>query len=425
MNHRISNVPAPDWPRYSLAERDRRWTLARELMDETGVEALIVTGERQNASPMNAPDNWLTNDRPAQFLVFPRKGDPVLMVWSNQIIAAHAEALKNDEDVWIAPENMHVGRSPQQLQSVFSDLGLAKARVGVVGLEPTGAHQESFISQVSWERLIAALPGVQFVSVGNRFYEIMLVKSAEEIAVLRQAANAGEHMCAAMMEACRVGALESDVAAAVMSACFRNGAHNGFLLLQSGRDNTAWGAPNWTVRPQRPRTLAAGDVVLAELFPCYGLLETQQQMAVALGEPSDTHKRGADICRQALEAGMERLKPGLPFAEAALAMQTVIEKAGGWFLTPQIHSINPLGPLQSELAKGVEDMIFADRYPRPGPRPSRGFEIVLRPGMSLAMQPNCHFGHTRMNIGGTVLITENGAEELNHLCNHLQIVPAQ
>jgi hypothetical protein len=46
-------------PRYSLAERDRRWALARELMAAEDVEALIACGEPECAGGVAfAPDAY-------------------------------------------------------------------------------------------------------------------------------------------------------------------------------------------------------------------------------------------------------------------------------------------------------------------------------------------------------------------------------
>jgi hypothetical protein len=67
-------------PGYSLAERDRRWALARELMAAEGVEALIVYGEHECAdlAPF-APDAYFSNDRPGSFLS--SAGTPTRCSW--------------------------------------------------------------------------------------------------------------------------------------------------------------------------------------------------------------------------------------------------------------------------------------------------------------------------------------------------------
>ncbi len=51
----------------------------------------------------------------------------------------------------------------------------------------------------------------------------------------------------------------------------------------------------------------------------------------------------------------------------------------------------------------------------------RGGEIVLEPGMVFELEPNACIERYRANIGGTVLVTENEAEELNKLSTEMWV----
>jgi Xaa-Pro aminopeptidase len=50
-----------------------------------------------------------------------------------------------------------------------------------------------------------------------------------------------------------------------------------------------------------------------------------------------------------------------------------------------------------------------------GPNAARPRPAVLQPGMVLAFEPNACIDRHRVNIGGTVLVTEAGCEELNEI----------
>jgi Xaa-Pro aminopeptidase len=50
-----------------------------------------------------------------------------------------------------------------------------------------------------------------------------------------------------------------------------------------------------------------------------------------------------------------------------------------------------------------------------GASAARARQAVLQPGMVLAFEPNACIGHHRVNIGGTVIVTATGCEELNHI----------
>ena len=419
-----TTTEAPQYPGYSLAERDRRWQLARDLMDEQGLDALLIAGDTAQglAAPIISPDTYVTNDRPGALVVFPRESAPVSMVWAAQVVAAHAQGELRGEGSWVPAENMYVGRSPERLSQVVKALGLEKARIGVVGIEPAGASLQSFLSQFAWQGIQQALPNATFKPVWRPFAELMLIKSAEEIAVLRQACNAGERMCEALMRVARPGVSEAELYSAAMAESFLAGANSSWIILQTGATNTCWGPPNWTFRPIRPRTVNDGDLILTELFPSYGMVEAQQQLAIAVGKVDPVVEKCAAVVRAAYEAGLEALRPGATFGDLADAMVKPIRDVNGWFLTPQVHSLNPITVMVSMAAFGVENMVNSDRYPKIQIRPERDRDAVLKPGMTFAFETNCHLDHRRVNIGGTVLLTESGAEELNTLANHMQRV---
>jgi len=46
---------------------------------------------------------------------------------------------------------------------------------------------------------------------------------------------------------------------------------------------------------------------------------------------------------------------------------------------------------------------------------ARPWQALLQPGMVLAFEPNACIDHHRVNIGGTVIVTATGCEELNHI----------
>ena len=420
----LTATRVPQYPGYSTAERDRRWQLARDLMDEQSVDALIIAGEtgQGQSAPILSPDTYFTNDRPGAMVVFPREGAPVCLVWSAQVVAAHAQGELRGEGSWIPAANMYVGRGTDRVREVARKLGLEKARVGVIGIEPAGPSLQSFISQYAWQCIQQALPEATFKPVWRPFAERMLIKSDEEIAVLRQACDAGERMCEALMRIARPGVTEAELYSAAMAESFLAGANSSWIILQTGATNTCWGPPNWTFRPIRPRTVEDGDIILTELFPSYGMAEAQQQLAIAVGKVDPVVEKCAAVVRTAYEAELEALKPGATFGELADAMVKPVRDVGGWFLTPQVHSINPITVMVSMAAFGVKAMVNSDRYPEIQIRPERDRDVVLKPGMTFAFETNCHLDHRRVNIGGTVLLTEDGPEELNTLANHMQRV---
>src|SRR6266571_3882363 len=70
----ILGIPPPiNEPMFSLGERDRRWARLRELMDQDGIDLLIVLPESITSDSLYIADT-------AGVTVFPRDGDPVLIL---------------------------------------------------------------------------------------------------------------------------------------------------------------------------------------------------------------------------------------------------------------------------------------------------------------------------------------------------------
>ena len=244
---------------------------------------------------------------------------------------------------------------------------------------------------------------------------------------MRYGAHIGEMACQTMLDVTKPGTSESEIYASILKEIFTNMASPSpgatYLILHTGVDNPSWGPPIWLYQAQPPRLVKKGDVVQAEIFPYYGGLETQQQMAVALEPVHPKNEECARIARRSYEIGLKALRPGKKFHEVVEAMEAPLVEAGFWHLTPLIHSLNPyvcLGPM----GVGIEQLPGIEKYSQVTKleTPMVGGDVVIKPGMVFELEPNACLGKHRVNIGGTVLITEDGVEELNKLPTEMRVV---
>jgi len=295
---------------------------------------------------------------------------------------------------------------------------LAKARIGLVGLGPTApGEMEGLLPLGFWNSLCKALPEARFEDFTQDYTDFMLVKSAEEIALLRYAAGVAERVCRVMADATRPGASEAEIYAEMMRETYRSGCDTRYpnLSLQSGAANIGWGAPRWLLRAEPPRRVARGDLVQAEIHTLYGGQEAQVQMSVAL-DPIDADNRKCEAAaRASYEAGLKAVRPGVTFAEVVQAMEAPIKAAGCWAKTPLLHTLS-FGATgftavnREQLAGTPEGRLEAQA--KPGIR--RG-DLVLQAGMGLELEPNACLNTHRVNIGTGVLVTAAGCEPLNEL----------
>jgi Xaa-Pro aminopeptidase len=391
-------------------------------MEQKGLDALVVFGLKGR----ERLDRYLTNDRTGGIVVFPMVGELVHLTWTAFDIAAHMESSLRGEASWL--EDIRVGATGGGVVRVLKEKGLDRQRIGVVGLEGRAPGEpEGWVPYKTWQEILQALPRASFVDVTDAFAELVVVKSEEELGMVRRSACIGELACKAMLEVTKAGVGENEIYATVMGVLYRNGAHGSVspylspLILHSGPDNPSWGPPMWLMRGQTPRIVQEGDIIQAEIFSHYGGMESQQQMSVALPPVHPVNVDLAEIARRSYEAGLKMLRPGNTFGEVAQAMEGPLQEAGCWHLTPLIHSLNPL-VWTSATAVGIEALPGIEKYKWVGLRPARGEKLVIEAGMVFELEPNACRGKQRVNIGGTVIVSEKGAEELNRLPTEMRIV---
>lgn len=406
----------PDPPTLSLTERDRRWNLLREMMRRNNVECLLVP-----PAPLRYPaDTYFTNDIPACAVVFPLEGDPVAIHRGASVAGSWLQARDWREGTWI--DDMRFGpRGPIMVQAL-KEKGLAGARLGTIGvLGGPNLLPYGWTPQPMWNFLSQALPEASFVELWDDFASIWLTKSEEELAVYRYVSQISEQACQVMLDVTRPGVPETEIFSAVMHEFHRNGAgmaHD--LFVHSGPDNLSWDAPRWLYRAQRPRVVQDGDVVMSEMMPVVGGIEAQAQMCIAVGTVADPFMRAAEVARESYEAALRTLRAGVTFGEVAEAMQEPLRRAGAWHLTPHVHSVSPL-TLVSPVTEGLDSSI-KDAFKHVQELPGTGLDVVLQAGMAIQLEPNAAFGRHQVNIGGNVIVTDSGCEELNVIPTRMRFV---
>ncbi|WP_405802776.1 M24 family metallopeptidase [Streptomyces sp. NBC_01187] len=407
-------MPNSDVPTYSMAERDRRWELARHFMDREGLDALLVFGEHEDAGPAPVSyDTWFTNGRPGTTVLFAKNREPISLFPMELFIMDHLESSRRGDVMWIPPENVRASRDSRAIVATITELGLTSGTVGVVGLEPYPPwYPEGIVPYGLWNKVLAQLPNVEFRPTALAFLRLIMAMGQEEIAVVRHSARIGDEMVRAMVAAARPGAWESEVYAAAMTAAHTRGTVVPGMHFWSGPAPAASGPPQWAYRPQAPRVLRDGDVIRAEVFSHFGGRHTQHQVTIALGEVHEDLTRAASVARAAYDAGLRALRPGRKFGEIVEEMRKSVETADGWVFGPAIHGLNPMIGL-SGFPGDISGRPGAEVYPSVPDKTTMLGDMLLEPGMSFAFEPNYAFGRHLAYLGGTVIVGEDGVIELN------------
>jgi Xaa-Pro aminopeptidase len=406
-------------PAYSLAERDRRWALARRLMAAEDVEALVVCGGRECAGGLAfAPDAYFSNDRPGSVVIFCRDEDPVQLVRPDRPDAGQPEPGLPGNQMWIDPARARPGRDLRPgvdaagVVEVLRERHLERAAVGLLGPDVGPPWPVDFgLPYPGWRDLLGELPGVTFRLVGQGFMRAAIRLSEEELALLRYCAAAGEAMARAVLEAAAPGVTDADVCAAGTAAALRLGCRPPAIPMWSGPGLAAAGAAGWSCRPEPPRVLREGDVLLAGLISRLGTLETPHPVAITIGRPHPDIETAAVIARASYEAGLRAASVGNTAGDLAEAMLAPLKISGARSVHPLVHALTPLGP-----AGGYGG-------PRQMPRarccgwlrgiPAIGDDLRLAAGMPWALGPSVVVGSGAVTLGGTVVIADDGPIEVN------------
>lgn len=259
------------------------------------------------------------------------------------------------------------------------------ARLGVTHLEflPLGIR----------EMLAEARPGIHVVDATRTVDLVRMVKSPWEHARVAYSAAVASRAWEAMLAALVPGAAEFEVVAAAERQLKREGAEDNFMIIAFGRTEVR------SMHPPENRTISAGDLVRTELSPQVDGYYAQVCRTAVLGEASAAQARAYEAFREATEAGIAKVRPGVTSHDVAKAENDVLRRHGfGEFCTPQHTRVrgHGLGLHLDELA-GLQE----------------GDETVIPEGATLIVHPNTYAAEAGyMVVGDPLVVTDTGTRRL-------------
>lgn len=179
-------------------------------------------------------------------------------------------------------------------------------------------------------KLEAALPDVTFADAGRAVMAMRMVKSPEEIALIRQGARIADLGGSACVAALRAGAAEHEVALASTGAMVREIAAtfphaelmDTWTWFQSGINTD--GAHN----PVTSRRVRKGDILSLNCFPMIAGYYTALERTLFLDHASDAHLRLWQVNCEVHRRGIELLKPGARCCDVANELNEIFREHG-------------------------------------------------------------------------------------------------
>ncbi len=289
-----------------------------QLMKAAGLEALLLT------KPANM--FYLTGDgRLCAYAMITQDGKVALGVPKTDVedikALAHFDQIVGFED--------EVGMI-HSIAHYFEHFGIKK---GAVGLEYT------FLTQSMMGMLTHPHAKPEKVTVKDCTHilsELRMVKDAEEIKRIREAAKVAEAGMRAAVEAVKLGITESQIAAEGEYAMRQAGAEEFYrTYVSSGpRTNIAHGLPT-------QRKVQAGDLVIIDLHPVVDGYSADMCRTVCAGKPTVEQQAAYDLFLRAQQATIAKVKAGVGMVELEQTIHDMLKKAGHGehIFGPPIHGV--------------------------------------------------------------------------------------
>lgn len=371
---------------FSPEEFVRRYDVIQEAMAKEGLDAVMArTPENITyCSGYETPGYYKYH-----CIVIPKDGEPVFLVrdfeWINSPEFAWSTRIAKVYD-WDHP--------PSVVVNVLRQLGLDEGKR--IGVEKQGF----FYTVDEHETLTRDLPGNEYVDASPIFWSARVIKSDEEVAVMRKSAELVDKAMQAGWDATVPGASADEI----------NGVVNKVLLENGGE---YMGLPPFVLAGERSclphqtggsNRLQNDDVMYFEISASQHRYTAALMRTIFVGTPKDEWVRAAEAVIGAVDAALETIKPGVTPHEADTAARAVTRKAGfGEYHRNRLgYSIGISYP--PDWGEGEVLSLRQEEHRE------------LKPGMTFHMPPLCcKYREYGIGFSESILVTETGCERFSSL----------
>lgn len=266
------------------------------------------------------------------------------------------------------------------LQEALKRDGVKAARIGV---------EDDFLPGLIREKIAAAFDSATLLDISQDAMRQRMIKSAEEIEVIKHGARIGDLGGEAIKAAIREGISEYEVALIGTEAMVHEIAKT--FPHREVRDTWVWfqsgintdGAHNWATT----RKLELGDILSLNCFPMTSGYYTALERTLFLGEPDARSLELWNMNVEVHKRGLELIKPGAVCKDIAAELN-------------EIYTSHGLLPNRT-FGYGHSFGVLSHYYGREaGLELREDIETVLEPGMVVSMEPMITVADGEPGAGG-------------------------
>jgi Xaa-Pro aminopeptidase len=376
---------------FPLSEFRARLTAVKKEMTKRGIDILVLS------EPPN--QNYLTGYNaysfytPQTVIVAQDHAEPIWVGRFMDRVSATMTTYLAEDNIRAYPDTyvQSMTLSPYDFMAdIVKELRGENARIGVeMGgyYYPARGHAD----------LTRALPNAEFVDADLLVGWIRLVKSSAEVAIMRQAGQLADVAMKRVIDTVEAGVRECDIAAAIYYQQVSGTAEFGGDYpccppdLCIGERSIAPHAA-WT-----DDRLPDSTVVNVELSGCRHRYQVNLARTIVVGKPSPPFQDLSEIAIEALNVGLEAVRPGRTCSEVDSDFRQALACHG---IEKESRIGYPTGigfpPASGERTASIR----------------KGDETVLKPGMVFHMMPGLWLGNVGITITQSFAVSETGFEPL-------------
>lgn len=376
---------------FERSEYLRRVRKTKERMDHAGIEVLLVV-DPANMNYLTGYDGWSFYVHQGLLIALDRD-EPI---WFGRQQDSNGARITT----WLAEESI-VGYPDEYVQSRYTHTMVFVAQM----LREHGWERRTLGVEMDnyWfsARMLLTLQdeiaGLAVRDATNLVNWVKTVKSAPEIAYMREAAAICTTVMDTAIENIAVGVPEKEVAAQVVAAQIRGTESYGgdspaiFPIMPSGQNTST---AHLTFDPDR--SYEAGDVVLLELAGARYRYHAPLSRTVYLGEPPADLQKVADVVVAGLNRTLDFIAPGVTAEQVEAKWREALSGTG-------VEKPSRVG--YSYGLSYVPDWGEHTVSLRPGDK------TVLEPGMTIHFMPGIWLDTYGFECSEPFLVTENGCEK--------------
>ena len=396
------------YPRFSIAERDRRWQSVRALMRARNLDVIVTPQNSGHSADYQANTRYLTHcggGEPDLAAVFPLEGEVTVIATS----AAPRWPTVQDWVVDVREARRNYGRV---IVERLKELNIDRGRIGITGLgEVEGTRTpEGTIFYGTWKQIRQAFPNAELIDATAILDEVRYVKSQEEIDTLAKSAEINELAIQAEIEAAKVDVKDWEVWAAVHYAITLNGSELPVHCFWVSGKN-----PKRTLTRPSMRLLERGDVIINEIEASWIGYRAQAVQPVFVEIVNPVQAELIKVQREIFNRVMENLKPGVTVGALAELTRRTAESAA-----PKMGlAAGARGDLTMHGRGAGDDGPIIT----PHARSPKQLNVAMRENMVFICKPSAISadGEYTCQWGDTVVVTKNGGCRLGKRPHELAV----